>query len=86
MSNFNEINHAPLRAYNRCVYAFNLLGDSGKAPMEDYLAQFSQGERGEISKVYNMVKELGIKRVRSIVTNGLSFTDDDYVKEEVEDV
>lgn len=76
MSNFSEIQHAPLRAYNRCVYAFNLLEDSGKAPMEDYLSQFSKKDRVEISKVYELINNVGHKRIKEIVTHGLSFTDE----------
>ena len=82
MSNFSEISHAPLRAYNRCVMAFNILEDNGRAPLEEYLKQFSYVERQAISKVVKMVKDLGHKRVKEIVTDGLTFTDDDYKEEQ----
>lgn len=78
MSNFVEIEHAPLRTYNRCVYAFNLLEDAGRAVVEDYLNQFNSQERQEMVKMTKLVKKLGTKRVKDMVTHGLTFSNDDY--------
>jgi hypothetical protein len=79
MNNFNEIECQPLKDYNRCVLACNILEDSGRAYMENYLSQFTKQERYRISKVYSRVKKYGTKQVIKEVTQGMTFTNDDYV-------
>lgn len=79
MNAFNEITHRPLRIYNRCVFTSNLLEDAGRAAVEDYLDQFTTTERVEMAQMYNLVKKLGVKKVRALVTEGLEFSNDDYV-------
>lgn len=79
MSNFVDVKHPPLRAYNRAVMACNLLEDGGKAALEDYVSQFTPEDRKEMYNILALVKEHGPKRVISMVTHGLTFTDEDYV-------
>jgi hypothetical protein len=79
MSNFLEVDHIPLRTYNRCVYAFNLLEDAGRAPFDNYLKQFSYRDRLEMVTMTNLVKKHGTKRVINMITDGLTFSNDDYV-------
>jgi hypothetical protein len=81
MSNFNDVNHRPLQTYNRCVVAANLNSDQGRAAVEDYLDQFSHQEKVEMSRMYHIIKKFGPKRVKFMVTDGLTFSDDDYVGE-----
>ena len=53
MDNFNTIKHEPLKIYNRAVMACNILEDSGKAPFEEYVAQFSQAEKKDIYNLFS---------------------------------
>lgn len=85
MSNFNEVQHKPLQVYNRAVMCYNILEDGGRAPLEDYIEQFSTEERREISQMMQLVKTLGVKKTVDLVRKGLTFSDDDYVSE-MEDV
>ena len=41
MSNFNDVAHPELRAYNRVMFCKNLLNISGEGRVEKYLKQFS---------------------------------------------
>jgi hypothetical protein len=79
VSKFNEIRQPALRAYNRCVYAFNLLEDQGRAPMEEYIAQFNKEDRILMGKVYTLTKKIGPKKVIELVTKGIDFGNDDNV-------
>ena len=41
MSNFNDVAHPELRAYNRVMFCKNLLSIGGEGRVEKYLKQFS---------------------------------------------
>lgn len=76
LNDFNEIQHTPLRVYNRTVFATNLLSDSGKEVMTDYLNQFTDGEKKQIFLMSNWIKAFGQKKVQQEVTKGLNPTYD----------
>ncbi len=81
---FEDIDHRPLRTYNRAVMFFNLATDQGLSVAGEYLNTFSKEEKLEIAQITAMVKELGTKRVIELVTKGLIFTDEPY-KEELDE-
>jgi len=78
MNQFNrfvDIEHAPLRIYNRTVMFYNIYEDSGRAAAEDYANSFNAEERLEMAKMAAEVKAKGTKAVKEAVTKGLVFTD-----------
>lgn len=77
---FDEIQHKPLRTYNRAVFYCNIWEDSGKAFAEDYAMQFNAQERLEIAQTIAAVKKFGVKRVKELVTQGVVFPE--YMTEE----
>lgn len=79
-SNFSEIEHAPLRIYNRAVMAFNILEDAGKAAVEEYLKEFSAEEKTQMYAMTTLVRKHGPKTVKDWVTKGVVFPE--YMTEE----
>ena len=77
MDNFNTIKHEPLKIYNRAVMACNILEDSGKAPFEEYVAQFSQAEKKDIYNLLALVKRIGPDRVRLMATHNMELQEDE---------
>lgn len=81
---FNDIEHSPLRIYNRTVMFFNILEDAGSAPAQDYAAQFSHDEKVEMVAMTQLVKKHGPKQVKEWVTKNVVFpenmTDEEAVK------
>jgi hypothetical protein len=77
---FEDIEHKPLRVYNRAVMTFNIKDDQGVEAARDYLETFTQQERFEIAQITALTKKRGPKIVKEIVTSGLEFTDEDYVE------
>jgi hypothetical protein len=75
---FEFIKHYPLRIYNRCVFAHNLLEDHGVAYVEDYLATFDVKEREDMYRMYALLKKVGPQKLRALVTEGLEFSDESY--------
>lgn len=71
-SKFDEIQHTPLRVFNRVVLMTNLLQDFGKEAMENYAASFTEGERKQMFIMQEYIKVNGEKEMRQMVTNGLS--------------
>lgn len=67
---FDEIKNYKLRAFNRMVTAKNIAKDAGKAIAEQYLKQFSEQHKKEISAVMWAVKINGIESVRKEVAHG----------------
>ena len=70
---FNDIDHKPLRIYNRTVMFFNILEDAGKAPAQDYASQFSDEEKVEMVAMTQLVKKHGPKQVKEWVTKNVIF-------------
>lgn len=77
---FNDIEHTPLRIYNRTVMFFNILEDAGQTPAQDYASQFSSDERVEMVAMTQLVKRHGPKTVKEWVTKDVVFPD--YMTEE----
>ena len=77
---FSDIEHAPLRIYNRTVMFFNILEDAGKAPAQDYASQFSDEEKIEMVAMTQLVKKHGPKQVKEWVTKNVVFPE--YMTEE----
>lgn len=72
---FDDINHYPLRIYNRCVFLSNIMEDSGKAYAEDYIGQFSAVDRKSMLSMFNLIKKIGVRNTQKFVTDGLEFID-----------
>lgn len=72
---FNDIDHLPLRVYNRAVMFSNIYEDHGKARAEDYANSFSKEERLQIAQVIALVRNKGVKHVQALVTAGVDFVD-----------
>lgn len=75
---FNDIDHRPLRIYNRTVFFHNLWEDQGPTVAAEYAETFSKEEKFEIAQMTKLVKLKGVKHVQSLVTQGLEFSDDDF--------
>lgn len=82
-SNFSEIEHEPLRIYNRTVMFYNILEDAGKAAAEDYVKEFSKDERIEMYAMASLVKRHGPKTVKEWVTKGVVFPENMTEEEKV---
>lgn len=82
-NNFNrfaDINHRPLRIYNRAVMFHNLYEDQGSVVAGDYAETFSPEERLEIAQMTALVRKVGVKRVQQLVTDGVDFVDEEFVE------
>lgn len=73
---FDDINHLPLRVFNRVVYLTSLKGDGGTVACENYLKLFTQGERNQIMIMGMYIQKKGLEEVRKEVTKGLVLVDD----------
>jgi hypothetical protein len=80
---FETIQHRPLRIYNRAVMFFNLYEDQGPEIAEDYANTFTAEERFEMAQMTALVKRVGPKRVKELVTSGLEFMDDPITEMEM---
>jgi len=81
-NDFSYIEHRPLRTYNRSVMFSNLYEDQGSVVAAEYANLFSAEERFEIAQMIALVRKIGPKRAKEIVTSGLTFSDDEFVGEE----
>lgn len=75
---FTDIQHRPLRIYNRSVMFANLYEDHGAFTAEEYAGAFTKEERFEMAQMTALVKKKGVKMVKDMVTQGVNFVDDDY--------
>ena len=75
---FNDIQHRPLRIYNRAVMFYNLRQDHGGYTAEQYAESFTKEERLEMAQMTALVKKKGPKFVKDLVTSGVEFVDDEY--------
>ena len=77
---FTDIQHRPLRIYNRSVMFSNLFEDQGKFVAQEYADSFTPEERLEIAQMIALVRKVGVKRVQQLVTDGVDLGDDEYVE------
>jgi len=75
---FYDVQHRPLRIYNRSVMFHNLLEDQGKATAQEYANSLTKEERLEIVQMTQLVKKIGLKRLKALVTEGVEFVDDEW--------
>lgn len=61
---FADIDDARLRTWNRCAIVFNLLADRGQAVAQEYVKQFTDKERAEITGMFDVIKKFGYENVR----------------------
>ena len=75
---FDDIQHRPLRIYNRSVMYFNLYEDQGPVVAKDYADALTKEARLEIAQMTALVKKIGLKKVKAFVTEGVEFVDDEW--------
>lgn len=75
---FDEIEHEPLRVYNRLVLTHNLLEDGGEYAAKEYLDMFTTSDRVKILKLNNFLKKNGVDKTISVVTKDLELEDPHY--------
>ena len=78
---FTDVEHAPLRVYNRAVMFSNIYEDHGRYAAEEYAQTFSKEERLQMAQMIALVKAKGTKHVIALVTAGVEFVDDPFVEE-----
>ena len=67
MNKFNEIEDKSLRAYNRCVQAYNLKEDAGEAKAHTYLESFDNQEKAEMLAMMAFIQARGVEEVKRMV-------------------
>ena len=75
---FDDISHRPLRIYNRSVMYHNLFEDQGPVVAKDYADALTKEARLEIAQMTALVKKVGLKKVKALVTEGVDFVDDEW--------
>lgn len=70
-NNFNEIEHLPLRVFNRVVTSFNISADYGRHELEKYVGQFNPRERLQMAYMTKYIKQHGPEKARADVTKDL---------------
>ena len=77
MMKFEDIQYAPLRAYNRCVMLFNIREDEGEEASQKYAAQFTKPELAEMLDVYNIGKKIGFEELKRLITRAMPLQNPD---------
>lgn len=75
---FHDVQHRPLRIFNRSVMFHNLYDDQGARTAKEYVDALTKEERLEIAQMTALVKKIGLKRVKALITEGVEFTDDEW--------
>lgn len=73
---FEDINHVPLRVYNRAVTMLNIQKDFGRDKLEKYIESFNEGERKQMYVMTQFIKNKGMAEAKRIATKGLVLQDE----------
>lgn len=73
---FNDIDHLPLRVYNRAVLAYNLMDDSGGYSLQEYLNLFTQAELTQIYMMIQYIRTKGVEAAKKFATKDLVLEDE----------
>jgi hypothetical protein len=76
MNKFEDIQHTPLRIFNRVMYLTNLISDKGMDQVKAYSSSFTEKERIEMTLVAMSITVRGLEAIRKEVTKGMEFTYD----------
>lgn len=76
LNKFDDINHLPLRVFNRVVLLNNLNADGGIEAAKRYVDLFTEAERKQMYVVAQAIKIKGEEAVRKEVTRELVLVDD----------
>lgn len=68
---FNEIQHTPLRVFNRVAMLFNIKEDQGEETAKEYVNCFTESERKQMLMVMVAIEKQGVEAVRKAVTKDL---------------
>lgn len=69
---FDEVEHVPLRVYNRAVTLYNLTSDFGKEVGKEYLTLFSKGEVAQITIMVSYIESKGAEAASKFATRDLA--------------
>jgi hypothetical protein len=83
---FDEVEHLPLRTYNRMVMCFNIKEDFGPVVLEEYVENFDIEERKRIFLLMAFVYKEGMERAREICLKGFVPEEEDLTEVEVIEV
>lgn len=73
---FHDVQHVPLRVYNRVVMAYNIQEDFGQAVLEEYFENFSQPEKAQMLAMMEFVKRNGREAAKAFATKDLVLSDE----------
>lgn len=68
---FEDINHMPLRVFNRVVFLNNIFADAGEVAARHYIGTFNEGERKQMYLMQAYIKQHGIDKARKDATKNL---------------
>jgi hypothetical protein len=81
LNKFDDIQHVPLKVYNRVVFLTNLHEDAGVEAAREYVNMFTDDERKQMYIMQAAVKTEGLKKIKEIVTKGVEFSHEGYAIE-----
>ena len=73
---FDDIQHMPLRTFNRAVTLLNLKEDLGANAVQEYLNQFEDKDRISMYIMLSFIKEKGRDAAMKASTRGLELVED----------
>ena len=75
-NNFNDIEHMPLRVFNRAITIGNIKSDFGINSVKEYINQFSEYEKKQIAVMLAYIEKFGVKKAQDECTAGVEFNDE----------
>ncbi len=76
---YDEVEHTPLRVYNRAVTLYNLTEDFGKEVGKEYLGIFSNEEVKQITIMVSYIETRGAEAASKFATRDFSETYEETV-------
>ncbi len=73
---FDEIEHMPLKVFNRAVLSHNLLEDFGSYTVQEYFNLFKEWEKKQIFLMNMIIKKYGADKAREMATEDLELPDE----------
>ena len=70
---FDHIDNRALRAFNRVMFAENLLADKGLAYADDYIKKMDEQGKADMFTISKALKKYGERYVRETVTKDMRF-------------
>lgn len=81
---FSDIEHMPLRVFNRTIMMNNIKADLGLDKLKEYIAMFTDAEKKQMYIMQKFIELNGYNKAKKLATENMPLEDEDYEQDPID--